>query len=479
MNKFWYFALISLIASTTACDMERKVDFESFSLSPNEIKANDIHGFIITEKNNPLTIPQTFNQIQRLSHTLLKSDWLLSPDYLCNINELLSLLKGTQLTEAQPFIKELEQAKRTYRTNLFRIHAYAQTLQRSIDKTERRYNSEINEHERKLAVLSHSNEYYLNKIAEINRKIQVQQHVFFNSKNTLYNALNNVVKDPVVAFNINDNLKFDLKKKLTPDCERFWGDYELLNIQDAKYCTYINLDSLVSYITPNNKEQVINIIQTEAVKVWRAMTYLNGFYDTKNNTHYFANNLRSQLINVQNNYAYRQTLCQRKCPSSLALEQQLAKLKEEKLTVIDKALVDENNKIDVHSIAFSKLLNHTFTSENLGLSDPLTPFSDLYHNPQVVDSFTAEYAHKIVASYPKDYIISVSQNGKYIIPNIKDSHYSLFFSVDPSCSIIYQPTESERLPKVITHKTDHVKTKDHGLTEVIGHNLKQKWFNYA
>ncbi|WP_434145414.1 hypothetical protein [Photobacterium leiognathi] len=479
MNKFRYFALISIIAMTTACDVERKVDFESFSLSPNEIKANDIHGFIITNTNNPLAIPQTFNQIQQISSELLNSDWLSSPNYASDISKLLLLLKETQLTDAQPFINELEQAKRTYRTNLLRINAYAQTLQRAIDKTSLRYNNEISEHERKIALLTHSNDYYLNKIAVLDKQIQVQQQKFFDTRNDFYDHLNKVVKDPVTAFNINDNLNFELKEKKTPKCEHFWGDYELLNIKDAKYCTYINLDALVRYITPNNKEQVINIIQTEAVKVWQEMTYLNGFYDTKTNKHYFVNNLRSQLIQAQNNYADKQTLCRRKCPSLLALEQQLVKLKEDKLNLIDKALVDENNKINIHSVAFSQLLKKAFTSENLGLSDPLTGFATLYRDPQIVSAFTTEYAHKIIDTYPKEYTISVSQNGNYIKPKIKDREYSLYFSVEPSCSIIYQPTETKSLPKVITSKTNHVQTKDCGLEKVIEHNLKQKWFKYV
>ncbi|WP_157044441.1 hypothetical protein [Photobacterium sp. SKA34] len=479
MKKIRYFFIISMIAITSACDVERKIDFESFSILHNENLSRDIHGFIITENSNPLKIPSSFNTISQLSNTLIHSDWLSSKDYLSNINELIYALEETQLKEAQVFINALKQAKKNYAQNILRVNAYAQTLQYSYDKTLDRYTVEASDYRKKITLLEKSNDYYLTNIARVEKELEIQREKYFKAKKSFINRLNVALKDPITTFNINDNLNFKIRQKTKPKCEKFWGDYESINTKNNNNCVYINIDYLVSNVSKNNKESVHQIIKNNALNLWSELITLNGFYDTKTNKTYFKNNLRSQLAKLKNDYLKRKQLCAHTCPSVPMLKQQLASLKDEKNKIIEPYILDKNNKIDIHSTGFNKILNRSFQSNNLEITNPLNTFIALYDNPKAVDAFTSEYAHKIIINYPKEFTISINRNGHFIKPKIPTKNYSLFVNVGSTCSIIYQPNRQGLLPKVISADSLNVKTKNCGLEELIKHNLEQKWFLYA
>ncbi|MCG3862655.1 hypothetical protein I3259_01295 [Photobacterium sp. Ph5] len=468
-----------MIAITSACDVERKIDFESFSILHNENLSHDIHGFIITESSNPLKVPSSFNNINQLSNTLIHSNWLSSKDYLSNINELVYAFEETQLQESQVFINALKQAQKNYTQNILRINAYAQTLQYSYDKTLARYTIEANDYRKKITLLEQPNDYYLENITRVENELELQREKYFKSKKLFIDRLNVVLNDPTTAFNINDNLNFKIRQKTKPQCEKFWGDYESIKTKNSNNCVYINIDYLISNVSINNKNAVHQIIKNNAVNLWNELTLLNGFYDTKTNKTHFKNNLRSQLANLKNDYLQRKQLCAHTCPSVPMLKQQLVSLKEEKNKIIEPSILDKNNKIDIHSRAFNRMLTHSLLSHDLEITNPLNAFIALYDNPKVVDTFTSEYAHKIIINYPKEFTISIDRRGNFIKPKIPTKHYSLYVDVGSTCSIIYQPNHQGLLPKVISADSLNVKTKNCGLAELIKHNLEQQWFHYA
>lgn len=474
MKTVPFFVLMSIVTTTTGCDYDRKIDLTSFSLYPYEPTHTHMAGFVITDSHTPFAIPDSFTAINKLSAELMQCDWIISPNYLLKVFELSSLLQESHLKEADVYIQALQDARKTYRSNMFKVNALSDVLIQNAEEKLAQLTTDIQQIEHYIELFKNNEAFYKSKISVLQKELEIQQDLFFITKRKFYQQLSQLVNNPTAAFNIHDALNFELKKKTTPECEHFWGDYELIPTSDTENCVYINFDQLMTYVE-SNQEDVKAFISQNAVEIWDKMTRLSGFYDPQRNVQFFNNNLQSQLTTCEEEFHERHELCKEHCPDINQLKKKLVRLKQEKQKIVETLPTNEFGKIDKHSKAFQQALLQKLNAEHLVLQDPLAAFIALYHDNNNVQPLLNAYAEKMIADYPAQYKISVDKTGTYSKPKVDEKHFALYFDINPTLSIVYAPTKYQKIPRILTAQDTAVRRYKQGVKATISQNLMARW----
>lgn len=133
MNVIAKLGLISAICGLVACKPESQLDLTSIA-NQGDNHTTKINGYVITEQNNLLAIPDDYIELHKLSEHLLNRHWLQNPNFLTELEQLQSLFKKTRLPEANVFIRSLEESKKRYLTSVDNADLIARSVQRELDK---------------------------------------------------------------------------------------------------------------------------------------------------------------------------------------------------------------------------------------------------------------------------------------------------------------------------------------------------------
>ncbi|KJG12135.1 hypothetical protein UB38_17305 [Photobacterium iliopiscarium] len=124
------------------------------------------------------------------------------------------------------------------------------------------------------------------------------------------------------------------------------------------------------------------------------MVQLNGYFESNYNKQVFDSYLQKDLMIANNNLAIKRTMTVEH-QSQYAINEHINKynkLTMEMATSINKALLDEHNKVNVSSMAFYEYLSPLLLHDKI--KDPIVNFSLLYNNKPLIKKTNSRICNK-------------------------------------------------------------------------------------
>ncbi|WP_299013368.1 hypothetical protein [uncultured Photobacterium sp.] len=470
MNIISKLSLLSVLCGLVTCNAESQLEINSFNTEQDR-HAAIVSGYVITDQNDLLSVPEEFIHIHTLSHHLLEQHWLQNPNFIGDVTELKRLFRETQLPEAASFIATLEATKKRYLNNLDNVNAIANSMQREIDKDLDCYNLTIDKLQYKIQLLETPEETYQAKIQELENEIKLHSQHYSQLSKSLHQSLQQTLEKHALNTQLIHELKFNYEKQPHAICRQFKGMSELVStIQNN--CVYINRDQLLSAFPTDLKSDAEKIIDAYAPDIWQTMTRLNGYFDTSTNRQYFKNNLKRQLAKARQALREKKYIDEKQ--STLLLQkfrQQLAQAEQKRNDTIDVGYLDQHFRIDTSSKAFVRLMENA--------QSPTEPFSEVYSASDIKQNFTDAYAKKLLMEYPAELYFTVSSNGLFSIPKQTSAQQLVFNFANNKKFLTYNVAKQSNLPHVIRSDSEHVELSSHSLLDELNTQLQKYWSSMA
>ena len=235
MNVISKLSLLIAVFGIAACNPESQLDINSFNIKTDN---QGLHGYVITEQSNLMTIPEEYIHIHRLADQLLNKHWLQNHSFLSDLTELISLFKTTKLPEANVFIASLEAAKHRYLISVDNVDSFARTIQRDIDNDLKFYQQAIDELQDKINLLQTPEDVYVKKIKSLNHEIKYQSRQYSQLKNTFRQSLNEVIAKNDPESKLINDIKFDFSPLSRKMCSQYKGMSETADNSIGKLRLY-------------------------------------------------------------------------------------------------------------------------------------------------------------------------------------------------------------------------------------------------
>ncbi|MGR5149223.1 hypothetical protein ACQKP8_22110 [Photobacterium alginatilyticum] len=466
MNVIEKLCMVTAIYGLAACKTENQLDLCSLNIDPYNQEVA-ISGLIVTKQHSPLSVPEEYSHIHTLSSHLLEHHWLQHDNFLGDLADLKAKFKKTSLPEAASFIIALDKSKERYLSYLNNVDAIAVGMQRQIDKDLKNYRHSIYELSNKIHFLETSEITYQERVSSLEAKVKSQSSRYNQLSAAFRQALQRTINKHDSSIKLIDELSFSFDNRPHGICRQYHGMSDLLTTVTTN-CVYINRDQLLAPFPDSLKNKASKVIDSYAADIWHAMTELNGYFDTANNTQHFPDNLNYQLAQARR--ALREKTYINERESALLLhryQQELVHIKQQRDEVLNLAYLDENLRIDTQSGAFIRKLN-------LSVS-PLEPFSNLYQSADIKQRFTHAYAEKIISQYPYELSFTVSSSGYFSIPNKSDATGVIFYFNDIKQFLSYDLTKHGQRPEIINKNSAGLSLNTQSLIDVLSGKLKQRW----
>lgn len=463
-------SLISALCGLVACNAESRIELKSFDMASerhNEI----ISGYIVTEQKDLLSVPEEFIKIHNLSHHLLEQHWLQNPNFIGDVTELKRLFRETRLPEAASFIATLNATKQRYLNNLDNVNAIAFAMQRDADKDLDGYQNTLEQLQHKIQLLETPEEAYHKKVASLEKEIRIESKRYGELSKSLHGSLQKILDDYMPGSQLIHQLKFNYDNLPHAMCRQFRGMSELV-ASISSNCVYINRDQMLSAFPASLADEANKVINEHVPDLWRSMTRLNGYFDTSTNSQFFKDNLRSQLAKTRQALREKRYLDQQQSEKLLEnFKMQLASIEGKRSKVIDKGYLDQELRVDTASKAFIRLMKKA--------QSPTLPYSEVYYDAGLQESFTKAYAKKLLTEYPAELYFTVSSDGVFSIPREAGAQQLVFNFADSSQYLTYDVVIQSSLPQVIDSQDQHAEMSSHSLLDELKGQLQKLWDSKA
>ncbi|MEC6882113.1 hypothetical protein [Photobacterium piscicola] len=469
-----FFIMLCMVAG---CDKESHIDYSSFNIQPEVIPDQKQQGFIITNKCSPFKTPLDFKNLEYTSKALINSNWLSNPHYLEDINHLIYQFNQTHIKNANIFIQALNNSALIYKKNMIEVNIIKRKLQADIDAKLMYYQQELASINSHLEIIKKDEKQHLNEIKTIKNKIQEKQKYYIKLRRSLKHELQTILLDDDLTFDLISNIKFKYKTDKTLHCSKYLGEYQQITFTSPDTCIYYNKEELINKIPQQYQSQVNIVMNTYVPKLWKTMVLLNGYFESTYNKQVFDHYLQKDLMIANNNLAIKRTINMGR-QSQHAIDnyvEQYNKLTMAMANNIDKTLLDDQNKVNISSMAFYEKLSPLRLGNKI--KDPIVNFAILYNNKALVTKLTQEYATKILNEYPKELTFSIANNGNFILPKIRENNYKIIIDVKKSYSVIYNGHNTLTPPKDFSQQTPNTTSMGYNLNQIISQQLFKQWYN--
>ncbi|MGF1692209.1 hypothetical protein [Photobacterium kagoshimensis] len=442
--------ILATVLSLVACQGDNKLDLASLNVANvNKFNASS-RGYVVTEHNDLLAVPELFQEYQRLSTSLTQQHWLKNRAFIDQANRLKILFQASELDEAQIFIDALDQAISQYSSNIAKVNAIARKKQREIDLDSMAYQEKTSKLEHTLSILKTPVREYQTKLDLISTAITEESRHFAKLKHDFQSSFRELDSDDhPMAYDI----RFSYIQQPHAMCGRFDEMRELLTTINEG-CAYINKEELLDEIPVIYHPQAEELINYYAPLLWLSMTKLSGFFDTNYNTQFFPNNLRRLYASNKIALSEKRILMQENTQEMLEdYEYRLAQLKKQRSQSIPYTLLDEHNVVDTSSDAFIHYFEQYSTKYDYSLYQPIQQFQRLINDQAAIKTFTSAYAQKIIRNYPETLTFQVTGRGYYSIPS-RDKAIGIIFDFTHSDQhMILCNRNLKGLPAIVTKST--------------------------
>ncbi|WP_146107028.1 hypothetical protein [Photobacterium aquimaris] len=476
MNIFSSFSLIFLCI-ITGCDDYNHIDYSSFNIDPEIITSKEQQGFIITDTYSPFKVPPDFTNLKNSSQLLINSNWLSNPHYLEDIYHLIYQFNQTHIDNSNIFVQSLYNSALIYKRNMIEVNILKRQLQTDINNKLHYYQQEITLINTRLSIMDMNEEQHIENVAMIKNTIKEKQQYYAKLRRELKKELHAIKLNNDLIFTLISDLKFKYKAHNTINCSTYLGDYKKLNLVSPYACIYYNRDELITKVPVNHQKQINAIFDYYAPKLWHTMVELNGHFEPNYDKQVYDSYLQKDLAIANNNLAERRLMNTKPLPcDAIGLEiKQLKKLNLEMNADINRALLDDNNQINILTPSFYSKLAPLFT--NGKIKDPIINFSLLCENKNLIEKFTHKYAEKILNEYPKSLTFHIENNGTFTLPKIRAKHYKIVLNVNKDYSVIYNGHRVLTPPTDFTQTTPNTTTVQYDLNQLISQQLFEKWID--
>ncbi len=468
---------IIMLCMVAGCDKESHIDYSSFNIQPEVIPDQKQQGFIITNKCSPFKTPLDFKNLEYASKSLIRSNWLSNPHYLEDINNLIYQFNQTHIENAAIFIQALNNSALIYKKNMIEVNIIKRKLQTEINSKLMYYQHELASVNTRLETVKKDEKQHLKEISIIKNKIKEKQKYYIKLRRSLKNDLEAILLDDVLTLDLVSNINFKYKKDKTLHCSKYLGEYRQITFTSPDVCVYYNKEELLNKIPQKYQSKINVIMNTYVPELWKTMVGLNGYFEANYNKQVFDHYLQKDLMVANNNLAIKRTINMGK-QSQHTIDNYIQQYN--KLTIamennIDRALLDEQNQINISSKAFYQKLSPLLLSNKI--KDPIVNFLILYNNKGLVTKLTQEYATKILNEYPKELTFNIASNGNFILPQIRGNNYKIAIDVKKSYSVIYNGHNVPAPPKDFSQKTPNTTSMGYNLNQIISQQLFKQWYN--
>ncbi|OBU16405.1 hypothetical protein AYY19_04405 [Photobacterium aquimaris] len=476
MNIFSSVSLIFLCI-VTGCDNYNHIDYSSFNIDPKIITSQDQQGFIITDTYSPFTIPSDFANLKNASQSLINSNWLSNPHYLEDIYHLIYQFNQTHIDDSTIFVQSLYNSALIYKKNMIEVNMLKRQLQDDVNNKLNYYQQEIALINTRLSIMKMTEEQHIENIAMIKNTIKEKQQYYTKLRRELKEELHAIQLNNDLIFILISDIKFKYNAHNTINCSTYLGDYKKLNLVSPYACIYYNHDELITKVPVNNQQQINVIFEHYVPKLWHTMVELNGHFEPSYGKQVFNSYLQKDLVIANNNLAEKRLMSTKPRPyDAIGLEiKRLMKLNFEMNTNINKALLDDNNHINISTPTFYSKLAPLFS--NGKIRDPIINFSLLCKNNSLIEKFTQKYAVKILNEYPKSLTFQIEKNGTFTLPKIRAKHYKIVLNVNENYSVIYNGRRVLTPPTDFTQASPNTTTVQYNLNRLINQQLFEKWID--
>ncbi|MGF1887103.1 hypothetical protein L4D13_13265 [Photobacterium profundum] len=472
MRFSYKFALLSTIYMLVSCNSESHLDLSSFDIDSSAKKTDVIYGFIITNDHNPLDVPETFLKIQSLSAKLINQHWLENPNFMIQVTDLKVLLKSTNIVEANTYITALEIAQNRYLKNMIAVRSQARLMQRDFDNTLNNYDQTIQALTHELTLLETPEKTYRNNIDNLVNDIKYATDKYSKLSNEFNKSLTKIINEDIEDTSDLYDLKFSFVEGPHTLCSRYKGMNELLN-KVLENCVYINKEEILSGFNKEDRAGVSNIINNYAPQLWHQMTSLNGFFDTSNNVQYFEDSLRQRLSTVRKDLRDKQNIQNRDIAMLVENYQtQISLLENQRQNILDNPLLTHDQKIDINQTSFVQ----NFQRLQTDMKNPIKPFAQKFHDPNLSNTFIRAYVKKTIQCYPSELMFTVSHTGAFSLPFSYKTQELLFDFHHNQQYLAFQGVLTTSFPVVIKAGDSNViLRRGKSLTEKLDGRLREQW----
>jgi hypothetical protein len=471
--KFTYkFALLSTIYMLVSCNSESHLDLSSFDLDSPVKKTDAINGFIITNSHNPLDVPEKFLKIQSLSAKLINQHWLENPNFILQITDLKMLLKSTNIVEANTYITTLEIAQKRYLKNMVAVRSQARFMQQDLDNTLNDYDQAIQVLTRELTLLETPEKTYQDNIKHLINDIKQATKKYSQLSNKYNKSLTKIINNDITSSSDLYDLRFSFVEGPHTLCSRYKGMDELLN-KVLENCVYINKEQILSGFNEEDRIEVSSHIDNFAPRLWNQLISLNGFFDTNNNVQYFENSLRQQLSTARKDLRDKQNIQHIDIAKLVENYQtQISLLENQRQNILDNPLLTHDRKIDINQSSFVQ----SFQRLQTNVKNPIKPFAQKFHDPNLSNAFIRAYAKKTIQCYPSELIFTVSHTGAFSLPFSYKTQELVFDFHHNQQYLAFQGILTTSFPVVIKAGDSNViLRRGKSLTEKLNGRLREQW----
>ncbi len=442
--------ILAAVFSLAACQGDNRLDLASLNVANvNKFNASS-RGYVVTEHNDLLAVPELFQDFQRLSSALTEQHWLKNTQFIEQANNLKVLFQTSELPEAQIFIDAIDEAISQYSSNIAKANALANKKQQEIDLDSKAYQSKINSLEHTLSLLKTPEQEYETVLDKLSTAITKESRHFAKLKHDFQSSFRELDSDDhPMAYDI----RFSYVQQPRAMCGRFDEMRELITTINEG-CAYVNREELLDEIPVAYHPQAEELIDYYAPLLWLSMTKLSGFFDTNYNTQFFPNNLRQ--LHTSNTIALKEKRILMKSNTLEMLkdyEHRLAQLKSERSQNIPYPFVDDHFAIDINSDAFIDYFEQYSKQHHYSLYQPTQRFKQLITDQAVIKPFTSAYATKIIRNYPAALTFRVSGRGYYNIPSREKAIGVIFDFTHSDQHMILCNRNHQGLPDIVTKST--------------------------
>lgn len=475
MNTLRNFMLL-ILCLIIGCDKKSHIDYSSFNIKPEIIPHQKQQGFIITKNCSPFKIPSQFNNLEYTAKKLINSHWLSNPNYLEDINHLIYLFNQTHIQKADVFIQALNNSALIYKKNMTTVNITKIKLQADINQKLNYYQQELMAIDTYLDIIKTDEKQYIENISCIKKEIKEKQQYYTKLRRSLKNDLQNMSLNDTLIFDIISEIKFKYRIDKTLHCSKYLDIYENIKLISPHSCIYYNKEELISKIPKEYQYNATIIFNKYIPELWKTMVQLNGYFEPNYNKQVFDKYLQKDLMIANNNLNIKRTI-KKEQSSQYLIEKLIDKnkqLNKQMADDINKELLDENNLIDISSSAFYEEITPLL---NKNIKNPIMNFALLYNNKSLINSFTQEYATKILNEYPKELTFSIADNGSFTLPKIRGNHYKIVIDVKESYSVIYNSYNILTPPTDLRQNSPNTTSMEYNLNQIISQKLFRLWYN--
>ena len=359
---------------------------------------------------------------------------------------------------------------------MIEVNIIKRKLQADISQKLNYYQQQLTLINTQLEIMQINEKKQIKHISNIKNTIKEKQQYYTKLRRSLKRDLQAILLDNDLTFDLISDIKFKYRIDKTLHCSKYLDIYQKIKSTSPYACIYYNKEELINKIPKEKQHKIAVIIDTYIPKLWKIMVQLNGYFEYDYNKQVFDNYLQKDLMVANNNLAIKRTF-KTEQQVQYSIEKLINKSKQLNIAMaanINKNLLDKDNMIDISSTAFYDQLLPLLSNN---IKDPTLNFSLLYNNKSLIKKFTQEYAIKILNEYPKKLTFSVADNGKFILPKIRENRYKIVIDVKESYSVIYNNDNILTLPTDLRRNTPNTIAMGYNLNQVISQKLFKQWYN--